>query len=322
MPSFGPLRASQSSRSSEPGRMCRQRRRASGPHGQVPSRRCRALVALSATARSDRSASAWPGPPSAANAAAIIAASSTVATFVSSSQRCSHLAPARCPLARSRNAISAVSSSASERSRPPSSRAVISAATRLPCSSARRNTVRGWPCDVTAASPGPDGLASLLIGFGCLCALTGRVGVAQYQPERGSLRGVVERVHPPLDVLAFLSEFLGPNVELGDAGAGLADLGQELVQPGRAVGVDPRRFIVGRWLFHSGMTVSPRTRIVPDPSGSIAVRRGRGGRGATDIKLRERLKGDVSRAAKSLVGGQARWKRLSPAGNPGKRRSV
>ena len=179
-----------------------------------------------------------------------------------------------------------------------------------------------WPCDVTAASPGPDGLASLLIGFGCLCALTGRVGVAQYQPERGSLRGVEERVHPPLDVLAFLSEFLGPNVELGDAGAGLADLGQELVQPGRVVGVDPRRFIVGRWLFHSGMTVSPRTRIVPDPSGSIAVRRGRGGRGATDIKLRERLKGDVSRAPKSLVGGQARWKRLSPAGNPGKRRSV
>ena len=92
-----------------------------------------------------------------------------------------------------------------------------------------------------------------------------------------------------------------------DAGAGLADLGEQRVQPGRAVGVDPRRFIVGRWLFHSGMTVSPRTRIVPDPSGSIAARRGRGGRGATDIKLRERLhRGPLSLSRSEREPGRAR----------------
>jgi hypothetical protein len=39
---------------------------------------------------------------------------------------------------------------------PPTSLAVASATSKFPCSSARRKTVRGCPCEVIAAPPGAD----------------------------------------------------------------------------------------------------------------------------------------------------------------------
>jgi hypothetical protein len=49
--------------------------------------------------------------------------------------------------------VSTVSSSASGRLIDPTSFAVASATSRLPCSSARRKTVREWPCEVDAPPP-------------------------------------------------------------------------------------------------------------------------------------------------------------------------
>ena len=50
-------------------------------------------------------------------------------------------------------ATNAVSSSASATVTRPTPRAVTSASTRLPRSSARRKIVRGWPCEVDVAPP-------------------------------------------------------------------------------------------------------------------------------------------------------------------------
>ena len=99
----------------------------------------------------------WLGPPSAESAATTIAAASRVAS-VSSSHLASHRTAKRRPRSRSLSVTSAVSSSASPRSSWPTSRASISATTRLPCSIARRKAALACPCSPRFVSVlGPDG---------------------------------------------------------------------------------------------------------------------------------------------------------------------
>jgi hypothetical protein len=75
--------------------------------------------------------------------------------FETSTSTCSSVASSCSPPARSTQAPRRSSTR-------PISRAVTSARTRLPRSSARRKIVRGWPCEVDAAPPrGRDGEASL-----------------------------------------------------------------------------------------------------------------------------------------------------------------
>ena len=108
-----------------------------------------ALAARPALARSAASAAPCPGPPSATRHPATNAAWSIVTPAVSSNHRCNHRAPARRPRSWSWSAIIAVSSSASARLTPRSSRTTDKAVRRSPRSSARWKIADGWPSDVT-----------------------------------------------------------------------------------------------------------------------------------------------------------------------------
>ena len=120
----------------------RRRRRPLWP--AVSARRCalRGLwspspVTRFASATSVACASACPEPPSAVRAPAASAASSIVAEECSSRKRRSHRAATRGRRCGAFTAISAVSSSASSRLTRPISRAVVSATSRFPRSTAR-----------------------------------------------------------------------------------------------------------------------------------------------------------------------------------------